>query len=465
MSNAFTQDSRFEKPGIGTWKSTWTFFSILLLIGGIYGAWLMVFWPGILGEDSLSVIFEIEREGAYQSGKPVFWYYFVKLMSGPRELVEIPIAVQMLISAALFSRILSWCLLQGMTKIFFFGLIFICLAPNVIYFVGTLYADGIFSVCITGLLFEFWLIAKRRKITYPSLAVLTVALPFAAFARPNGLVFLAALLPLIVILQTRDRLKLVTVALLWCSLNWIGMKEHRTASHGALFPLALFETVNFLQPRPMNLWRETPRVSDSTVQILTQHDPLPKILESYDPDYWDPLVYKEGGANFLFLNRNQRKQIVIEFFTYNLWNNIPDFLGSRVNIFMVAALAQGGFPALEYSSIVLKYTRSQSEFRKMNMERIEPLLRTLHEFSYGLRWLLWTPMFGIGLMFWVTRSGWQRRDIPALLVTVPMVIQLGGIFFFSIAGEYRYLLPYTVLPLVLLPIVAAQRQPAAGAPT
>lgn len=61
-------------------------------------------------------------------------------------------------------------------------------------------------------------------------------------------------------------------------------------------------------------------------------------------------------------------------------------------------------------------------------------------------------------MFWLIKSGWQRRDVPTLLVTVPMLVQLGGIFFFSIAGEYRYLLPYFVLPLVLLPVLATQRR-------
>jgi hypothetical protein len=65
-------------------------------------------------------------------------------------------------------------------------------------------------------------------------------------------------------------------------------------------------------------------------------------------------------------------------------------------------------------------------------------------------------------MFSLFRSGWKRRDFPTLLITAPMVVQLMGIFFFSIAGEYRYLLPYFTLPLVLLPVMATERLQAAA---
>lgn len=458
MTHSAVDEQPFEIHGIGPRRGAQTFLVVWLAIVAVYGLWLLTFWPGVLGEDSLAVILEIESDGAFQSGKPTFWYYFVKLLSGQDELVEIPIATQMLIASIVFSRILSWCWLQRMTKIFFFGLAFICLAPHMIFFIGVLYSDAIFAVGATGLLFELWLAAQRRRIAPASLAMIGLTLPFAVFGRANGLVFLLALLPLLVILRKPDWLRLIAVTLAWCLVIYAGSQSHKTSKHGVLFPLALFETVNFLQPHPMGLWRTSPRVSDRTVQVLTRYQALPKILEYYDPDYWDPLVYNGNGPFLLRLTPREQKRIVKEFFRYNLWQNIPDFLGSRVNIFMVSTLAEGGFPALEYSFHVLPKTRSQSEFRKMEMERVEPFFRALHDFSFAFRWLLWTPLLGIVLMFWLIKSGWQRRDVPTLLVTVPMLVQLGGIFFFSIAGEYRYLLPYFVLPLVLLPILATQRR-------
>ena len=55
-----------------------------------------------------------------------------------------------------------------------------------------------------------------------------------------------------------------------------------------------------------------------------------------------------------------------------------------------------------------------------------------------------------------------------LLIAVPMLVQLGGVFVFSIAGEYRYLLTFFTLPLALLPAIAMRKRgacpPAASSP-
>ena len=84
-------------------------------------------------------------------------------------------------------------------------------------------------------------------------------------------------------------------------------------------------------------------------------------------------------------------------------------------------------------------------------------MTSVHRFSMSLRWLLWSPLPGIALLLWALHRAWCRRDVPALLVTVPMLLQLGAIFLFSITGEYRYLLPFFVLPVALLPIAADLR--------
>gem|GEM_PF-6018460 len=51
----------------------------------------------------------------------------------------------------------------------------------------------------------------------------------------------------------------------------------------------------------------------------------------------------------------------------------------------------------------------------------------------------------------VCTRAWRGKNRPALLVSVPMVLQLGGMVAFLSAAEYRYLLPFFLLPLALLP--------------
>ena len=64
----------------------------------------------------------------------------------------------------------------------------------------------------------------------------------------------------------------------------------------------------------------------------------------------------------------------------------------------------------------------------------------------------------MGLLFWALRIGIRKRDVAFLLVSIPMLLQLAGIFVFSIAGEYRYLLHFFTLPLALLPLIVAHKR-------
>ena len=83
------------------------FFFVLL--ASIYGLWLAALWPGLLGEDSLAVMLEVDRQVQWSSGKPAVWVYFVRAFYGSTGLVEIPIGVQLLVTAFVFARVLAWC--------------------------------------------------------------------------------------------------------------------------------------------------------------------------------------------------------------------------------------------------------------------------------------------------------------------------------------------------------------------
>ena len=75
------------------------FLGVLSILVLVYAIWLITFWPGVLGEDSLAILLEVQTRGEFQSGKPAFWYFFVKTFFMPGALIEGPIGFQLLLSA------------------------------------------------------------------------------------------------------------------------------------------------------------------------------------------------------------------------------------------------------------------------------------------------------------------------------------------------------------------------------
>ncbi len=441
------------------WRSEpWVAFLVLIAgLATVMGVCLLTFWPGFLGEDSLAVILEIESHGEVQSGKPTLWFYFVKALYATSHRTELPIIVLAIIIVVVFSRVLSWCWQQQLWKSFAFSLLFICIAPQVIFFTLNLYADGIFSVACTGLLFECWLALRRRHLTGLSIVMLLITVPFALFARGNGL----ALLPLLGFLAWRLPLRQgIWVAVIvagWMSAVAGASHGDRRTEHGAIFPLTLFETVNFLQPRIMSNWPGmTPHVSPATINLLESKAALEKILNFYDRDYWDPLVYWNDGPRLSSMTKSERKLLLDEFIRYNLWHNLPAFLASRVNVFFVSALADGGPPDLNYSSYILSETHARTHFRPLKWDYLVGILGAIFHVDLEYRAVLWTPFLGIFLLILLVRRGLHERDAGMLLITGCMLAQLFGIFLFSIAGEYRYILPFAILPLALLPMIACK---------
>ncbi|CAN7577623.1 hypothetical protein LJR129_004197 [Acidovorax sp. LjRoot129] len=443
------------------------FLVLLLLLVGVYGAWLATFWPGVLGEDSVAVLLEVQNPEAFRSGKTVVWYYFVKLLYGTTARVEAPVIASLLICAALLARMLAWYWEHRLYKVFWFALFAIALAPHMIYFMGSLYPDGLFAVASAAMLFEVWLCVKRRTASTASLSVLALALPFAVFVRPNGLILLVPVALGAFWMEGRGRVWWVAITVCWCAIVSIGNQLHRTTTQETQFPLAAFETAGFLQKRAMNeLWKlyphmndpwvlAAPKVSQPSIEALSRQHSLEKIQQYRDPVYWDMLVFHPEGPQVGGLSTEDKRIVVREFWTYNLWHNLPDFVASRVNVFLSAALAQGGFPSLSYASNVLPRVSSESTYRIFQLEEAEHWSHKIHAKSYRWRWVLWTPWLGFALLLWAAGRCIRCIDVPVLLIVFPMILQWGGVFFFSIAGEYRYLLPFFTLPLALLPAISS----------
>ena len=427
-------------------------FSVLLIgLLAYYALWLLCFWPGVLGLDSLGILKEVEDPVVNQSGKTVFWYFFVRFFYSLAQRVEYPIAVQLILGILVFARILTWQWSQQLHKIFVVSLVLVAMTPHMVFFLGTLYPDGIFSVAATGLMFELWLAARQRQLSRLGTMMIALTLPLAVFARANGIIFLLPIFATLFFVPRRSRWILASIATLWIGLNVWGTQTHTSGhTHGAVFPLVIFETVNFLQPRPMNLWTAEPRVAPRTVEILTNHRPLSQILAYYDRDYWDTLIFSPDGPRLLDISRSDQRKLVHDFFRYNLWHNMPDFISSRTHVFLVSALAQGGFPGLDSADKILPLIKSNSAFRPFPLPTAQAVMRQAYEFSFSHRWILWSPLPGVLLLLGLLwRAIWQRNR-PLLLLSVPLALQLGGIVFFSIAGEYRYVMPFfTLLPVLL----------------
>lgn len=448
------------------------FLVLWFMLTTVYTVWLMTFWPGVLGEDSVAILLEVQNADAFRSGKTVVWYYFVKSLYGSTGRVEVPVGAALALCAAMLARILAWCWAQRLRKMLWFGLLTIALAPHMIYFMGTLYPDGLFAVASAALLFEVWLCVQRRTASIASLLMLAIALPFAAFLRPNGLIFLAPVVIACAWLDARSRLRVLLITIAWSAAVFAGNQVHKSTTQETQFPLAAFETAGFLQKRAMNdLWTlyphmndpwvlKKPKISAATLEALSRQRPLEKIQQYRDPAYWDMLVFHPDGPQLGALADTDKHTVVREFWTYNLWQNLPDFLASRVNVFTSAALAQGGFPAMSYATNVLPRVSSQSTYRLWQWSTLEHWLLRVHAKSYAWRWLLWTPWLGFALLLWACTRGLQSAEAGLLLISIPMLIQWGGVFVFSIAGEYRYLLPFFTLPLVLLPAFVTRNKPA-----
>ncbi|MDA8453556.1 hypothetical protein M4R22_02155 [Acidovorax sp. GBBC 3334] len=452
------------------------FLAFWAALAAAYGLWLLAFWPGILGEDSVAILLEVEGDSAFRSGKTVFWYYAIRLLYGGTRLVEVPVLALMLLCALILARMLAWSWSAGLRKTSLFGLVFVALAPHMVAFTGMLYPDAIFAVASCGLVFELWLAVRRRGMDAASLAMVAVVLPFAAFCRPNGLVFLLPVVAVLPFVHGRARRVLAAILLAWCALMAAAHRAHPSQAQEAVYPMAVFETVNFLRPHAMHdLWTQfahmndpwvlaEPRVSPATLELLRRHRPIASMNAYSDPAYWDMLVFHPEGPQLGGLPVDDRRTLVREFFRYNLWHNLPVFAGSRTTVFLTAALAEGGFPAVTYATQVLPRIHSGSAYRRFDLEEVERGFIALQKASYHLRWLLWTPWAGFALLAWALVRGVRRRDAALLVVALPMAIQCGAIFLLSTAGEYRYLLPFFVLPLALLPAWVWRREaPAAAA--
>lgn len=437
---------------------------IFCALSAAWTLWWLAFWPGIVGQDGLAVLWQIEGKPLH-SRKPLMWYLAVKGFYDPGRRVEGVVGLQMLLGALIYARILWWCWMQGMRKSFWLIGICICLSPVVLYYQSALYSDGLFATGVTGLTFEAWLIVQRRTLTRASLVWVALSLPLALFCRANGFVMLLLLAPMTWAIDGRSRLRLAAVLVFWLTAFAVGQRQESDwKSHGALFPLAVYETANFLQPSVMGLRNPNALVSTATRDALARHRPVSQFVAFFDRDYWDPLAYRADGPDAMAMVLADQKIVVREFWCCNVWRNLPAFVASRVNVFGVALLAQGGFGGPLQTESILPMTQSQSQIGIAALAGLRQWMSGYFDWSFSWRWLLWSPIPGLMLLAAVLASALRRKNWALLCIAAPLVVQLGGIFTFSVAGEYRYLLPFFSVAAALWPIYLFTRTQSSVSP-
>ncbi|WP_147473469.1 hypothetical protein [Allofranklinella schreckenbergeri] len=439
-----------------TWPVFLGFSGILLLA---YTSWYLGVWPGPVGEDGYALLANIDQGVPRFAGKEPAWILYALATYGTTGWMEMLVIPMILVQIAIFARILSWIYAQGYRKTALSFLLLIACTPHVLNFATGFYPDSVFSLAFVGILFEVWLGLKVRKISPGSALAIALLLPVAAFFKANGILIFVPVLYLACRLRGLWRWFLVLACIFWVLAVQLGGKLNDLGKgHGALKPLILFETVNFMQSRPMGLWENRHMVTDETKQVVYRYISQQSLDDLFDRDYWDTLWHQNHDrVKFRQMTREDRQVLRHEFFTYNLWRNLPVFFSSRVNIFLASALAQGGMVGPSNAKHYVEKINSASRYNFFELEAWPIWIDDVFQRSYNWRFLWWTPFFGVFLIFLCSWLAVRQKNWDDGLVAWAMLLQLGGIFMFSIAAEYRYMLLIFYSPLLLVPMWYLQK--------
>ncbi|QEA12341.1 hypothetical protein [Comamonas flocculans] len=426
--------------------------TLILLLA--YGIWYAGVWPGPLGQDGYSLIANINQSAPRYTGKDPAWLLYALATYGLSQRVEVLVLPLLLLQVAALARIIGWIYVRRYPITATALLLLVACTPHVLNYGSSLYPDAVFSLAFVALLFEIWLILGHRRLSTWSIAWLAILFPAACYFKANGIIILLPMLYLAIRLKTTSRWVIVAIVLSWsAAIQWGGTVANLGHGHGALRPLILFETTNFMQTRPMNLWETRHMVTDRTKEIMHRYISQEDIDSLYDRDYWDTLWHlNQDRVRFREMSRIDFRHLRSDFFTYNLWRNIPAFTASRINIFLASALAQGGMVGPDNARHGLAGVTTLSTYNPFNLSSLPNTLNEIYETSYNWRFVLWSPFVGIILVLLVFKRALQERHLDELVISSTLLLQLGGIFLFSIAAEYRYLLAFFYAPLLLFPI-------------
>ena len=384
--------------------------------------------------------------------------------TGYVEAITIPLLI---LHVLIFTRLVAHLWNMGCRKVAFASAIFIACTPHVLNAASSFYPDSIFSLAFIALLFEIW-IALKNGLTKTSAIFIFILFPIATSFKANGIIIVLPMLYLAWILKPRgQKIFILLTMLVWWGIGTICHQRFDLGEgHPALKPLILFETTNFMQSRPMNLWETRHMVTDRTKEIMYRHISQDAIDELYDRDYWDTLWHaNQDRVRFHGMSDKDWRYLRKDFFKYNLWRNIPAFSASRVNIFLASALAQGGIVAPTSGKDILDTVSTNSTYNPFGFDRLQSLFLQAFDFTYAWRFLFWSPFVGLVLLAVAAKKNAGTHDMANRVILATLFIQLAGIFLMLIAAEYRYLLMFFYSPLLLVPVLHDEAGHALKAPS
>ncbi len=410
--------------------------------------WWLAFYPGVMSPDSI--------DQWYQSGTMDLnnWHPYIHtlLIAALRLLWDTPAVVslfQVLATAFLLASIFNYFWRNGLNRcvlaIFFF--LSVTSLPIGIYSV-TLWKDVGFSLAVIGL--GFFLMVRyreanvwsRKHIVY--LLLLSLA---SIFFRHNGVIYIV-FLPLILFLFFYKKIFVRYFLLL-------------------LLPIFIF--LQFAMPfilhvKPTPAWVKNIYIYHSTAAFyagmpytfLTPESktmmemvlPAKELVAKYNPAYWDPLYWNPSLNKEVFYSSSFWQTIVGDFYSQNVWLNLPTFIGERTNLFIATTFGYGMINGVDI--VPNDYALETVPLSVPLNTFFTTMLAKVHSHPI-VRVVIWCSWLGVLLGILLFIDSIYRKKYAFQLFSSIMLIQVPFLFLVNPASDWRYVYFMYLAVLIMIP--------------
>ncbi len=417
-------------------------FIVLLL-------WWFSFYPAVLSSDSI----EQWRQATSFQFNDWHPYLHTLLLAGLRQLWDSPavmVLFQILCTAFLFAYIFHYLWNKEVNRY----LLVVCFALVLVSVpVGintvNLWKDTLFSLALVGMAFSVMVVFFEKKA--PSklqfLMLLLSAIAVIQF-RKNGIIYIGFLPVLLFIyfgkkIWIRWFISLVIVLFLSLQYWLFGILEveptpelyrnipvyHATAGFYARMPLTIMTTAS----------KRFMEKLFSPEDLVSKYNPI-----AVDSIFWSDRLNRE------LLSSSEFKTIVeADFYRYNLWINLPTYLGDRVNMFVATVFGYNSLysDSIDINAYGLKLTPILSQLHDV-------LVRLLN-FTRGnllLLVMVWSAWLGCVLCFVLFVDSIYRRRYHFQIFASILLVQMPFLFFLSPSASWRYVYFMYLALLIIFPI-------------
>jgi hypothetical protein len=434
-----------------------------VITGMILGLYLFAWWlhlrPGVFSDDSGFYLSEV-RNGNLSNLKPFLYARFLQIATLNGKALQLASVVQALLVLLALSRMFAIAMVTRARIQWVFVCALVVLNPYVANMVFYLENDILFSVAVVAITVETLHIARQRTLSIGSCAMIALFAPMALLFRQNGIAFVPLWAAAIfVLLPRREWLRVVLPATIACAAAFasvVGVSTEGPGDHqDMLYPAVIHEVVGLA--RPEFHIAIGARLSPET-QALLGAEPMKHAVEFYAPLYWDTISFFPGGPMLVQLPAEQRARIVRSFLRHDLFPNVQTVLAHRLEIFLGACLARAGM-AGSYD-VPASLPQDLAASKSWHAASVQTgLLHRVSAWSMATRAWSWNALFGVIVLAAMSLVGLWRRDVPLLLCTLLLWVQVGLILIAAPSADYRYVFALYLAPLLLLVGSAVIRKP------